>query len=119
MSFLKIDKGLADENQGVQLLKPIPDLAEILEKANHFHIFGTKERSLIKLANKEGIKAVVTQQFELAKQVSAAGLVPIVEPEVDIHSPEKEAAEVILKEELAKHLAELEPHVKVILKLLK
>lgn len=117
LSFLKIDKGLADEVDGVQLLKPIPDLAEILEKASDHHIFGTKERSLIKLANREGIKAVVTQQFELAKQVSDAGLVPIIEPEVDIHSPEKEAAEAILKEELKAHLTELEPHVKVMLKL--
>ncbi|MBP1039683.1 fructose bisphosphate aldolase [Vagococcus sp. BWB3-3] len=117
LSFLKIDKGLAEEVDGVQLLKPIPDLADLLEKANDHHIFGTKERSLIKLANREGIKAVVTQQFELAKQVSAAGLVPIIEPEVAIDSPEKEEAEAMLKAELVAHLAELEPHVKVMLKL--
>lgn len=117
LSFLKIDKGLADEADGVQLLKSIPDLSECLEKANQYHIFGTKERSVIKLANPAGIKAVVTQQFELAKQVSDAGLVPIIEPEVDIHSSEKAAAEAILKEELVAHLNELEPHVKVMLKL--
>lgn len=117
MSFLKIDKGLTEEMDGVQYLKPIPDLADILEKANRAHVFGTKERSVIKLANPEGIKAMVTQQFELAKQVSNAGLIPIIEPEVDIHSPEKEAAETILKEELKAHLAALEDHVKVMLKL--
>lgn len=117
VSFLKIDKGLANETDGVQLLKPIPDLAKLLEKANHYHIFGTKERSLIKLANPSGIKAVVAQQFKLAKQISAAGLVPIIEPEIDIHSSEKEAAEVILKQEILNHLATLNSHVKVILKL--
>lgn len=117
MSFLKIDKGLTEEMDGVQYLKPIPDLADILEKANRAHVFGTKERSVIKLANPEGIKAMVTQQFELAKQVSNAGLIPIIEPEVNIHSPEKEAAETILKEELKAHLAALEDHVKVMLKL--
>lgn len=117
LSFLKIDKGLADEENGVQLLKPIPNLNLLLEKATHHHIFGTKERSLIKLANPKGIKAVVEQQVELAKQVSLAGLVPIIEPEVDINSPEKEEAEVILKEELLKQLAKLDSHVKVILKL--
>ncbi len=117
LSFLKIDKGLADEEDGVQLMKPIPNLAEILEKANHYHIFGTKERSLIKLANPKGIKEIVEQQFELAKQVANAGLVPIIEPEVDIFSPEKEKAEKILKEEIIKQLDALEPHVKVMLKL--
>ena len=117
LSFLKIDKGLAEENNGVQLLNPIPNLNELLEKAVSNHVFGTKERSLIKLANKEGIKAVVEQQFELAKEVAAAGLVPIIEPEVDIHSPEKEAAESILKEEMMKQLNLLDSHVKVMLKL--
>ncbi|MFW8052773.1 fructose bisphosphate aldolase [Vagococcus fluvialis] len=117
LSFLKIDKGLAEENNGVQLLNPIPNLNELLEKAVSNHVFGTKERSLIKLANKEGIKAVVEQQFELAKEVAAAGLVPIIEPEVDIHSPEKEAAESILKEEMMKQLNSLDNDVKVMLKL--
>lgn len=117
LSFLKIDKGLAEEKNGVQLLNPIPNLKELLEKAVNNHVFGTKERSLIKLANKEGIKAVVEQQFELAKEVAAAGLVPIIEPEVDIHSPEKEAAESILKEEIMKQLNLLDSHVKVMLKL--
>ncbi|MEG0285747.1 MAG: fructose bisphosphate aldolase [Vagococcus sp.] len=117
LSFLKIDKGLAEENNGVQLLNPIPNLKELLEKAVSNHVFGTKERSLIKLANKEGIQAVVEQQFELAKEVAAAGLVPIIEPEIDIHSPEKEAAESILKEEMMKQLNLLDSHVKVMLKL--
>ena len=117
LSFLKIDKGLAEENNGVQLLNPIPNLKELLEKAVSNHVFGTKERSLIKLANKEGIQAVVEQQFELAKEVAAAGLVPIIEPEIDIHSPEKEAAESILKEEMMKQLNLLDSDVKVMLKL--
>ncbi|MEG0255928.1 fructose bisphosphate aldolase [Vagococcus sp.] len=117
LSFLKIDKGLAEEANGVQLLKPIPDLEELLQKANHYHIFGTKERSLIKLANPTGIKEVVEQQFDLAKKVAKAGLVPIIEPEVDIHSPEKEAAETILKEEILKQLATLDADTKVMLKL--
>lgn len=117
LSFLKIDKGLADEANGVQLLKPIPDLEELLQKANHYHIFGTKERSLIKLANPTGIREVVEQQFDLAKKVAKAGLVPIIEPEVDIHSPEKEAAEAILKEEITKQLATLDADVNVMLKL--
>lgn len=117
LSFLKIDKGLAEEANGVQLLKPIPDLEELLQKANHYHIFGTKERSLIKLANPTGIKEVVEQQFDLAKKIAKAGLVPIIEPEVDIHSPEKEAAETILKEEILKQLATLDADTKVMLKL--
>ncbi|MDT2831969.1 fructose bisphosphate aldolase [Vagococcus carniphilus] len=117
LSFLKIDKGLCEEENGVQLMKPIPNLSEMLEEANRHHIFGTKERSLIKLANPKGIKEVVAQQFELGKQVAAAGLVPIIEPEIDIFSPEKEEAEKMMKEEIIKQLAALEPHVKVMLKL--
>jgi fructose-bisphosphate aldolase class I len=95
--FLKIDKGLADEADGVQLMKPMPDLAKLLAKAKSKGIFGTKERSVIKQANAAGIQAVVDQQFEVAKQVIAAGLVPIVEPEVDIHCPDKAGAEKLLK----------------------
>lgn len=117
LSFLKIDKGLAEEKNGVQLLNPIPNLKELLEKAAKHHVFGTKERSLIKLANAEGIKAIVEQQFELAKEVVAAGLIPIIEPEVDIHSNEKEAAEAILKDEIMKQLNLLDSDVKVMLKL--
>lgn len=102
--FLKVDKGLQDEVNGTQLLKPITNLNELLAKANKQNVFGTKMRSVIKLANAEGIEAVVAQQFEVAKQILAAGLIPIIEPEIDIHSPEKAAAEVLLKAALLKHL---------------
>src|SRR5690242_4159219 len=90
--FLKVDKGLADEKDGVHLMKPMPQLAALLSKANAKHIFGTKMRSVINDANPAGIQAVVNQQFELAEQIIGAGLVPIVEPEVDIHSPHKAEA---------------------------
>ncbi|MGX7393818.1 fructose bisphosphate aldolase [Carnobacterium mobile] len=114
--FLKVDKGLADSSNGVQLMKPMPDLDELLKRANERHIFGTKMRSVIKEANPEGIKAVVDQQFEVGKQIIAAGLVPIIEPEVDIYSKEKEKAEAILCEELKKHLDELPEEDNVMLK---
>ncbi|MGO3731932.1 MAG: fructose bisphosphate aldolase [Vagococcus sp.] len=117
LSFLKIDNGLAPEMNGVQLMKDIPDLDKLLEEANAYHLFGTKARSFIKQANETGIIDVVAQQFDLAKKVYAAGLIPIIEPEIDIHSPEKGQAEVILKKEIEKHLSELAPDVKVILKL--
>lgn len=117
LPFLKIDKGLAPEENGVQKLKPIPGLDELLAKANAHHIFGTKERSVIKLANPQGIKEVVAQQLALAQTVFTAGLIPIVEPEVSIDSPEKAEAEVILKRELQKQLAELPADTKVMLKL--
>jgi fructose-bisphosphate aldolase, class I len=94
--FLKVDKGLAAESHGVQLMKPIPELGALLDKANAKRIFGTKMRSFIKQANGAGIKDIVSQQFAIARQIIAAGLVPIVEPEVDIHCPEKSAAEDIL-----------------------
>src|SRR5215207_2844334 len=87
--FLKIDKGLADEANGVQLMKPMPTLDELLKKAKSKGIFGTKERSVIKQANAEGVRAVVAQQFEVGKQVLGHGLMPIIEPEVDIHCPDK------------------------------
>jgi fructose-bisphosphate aldolase class I len=103
--FLKVDKGLAAESHGVQLMKPMPELAALLDKANAKRIFGTKMRSFIKQANGAGIKDIVTQQFAIARQIIAAGLVPIVEPEVDIHCPEKAAAEDILR---AAILAELD-----------
>ena len=95
--FLKVDKGLAAEKDGVQLMKPIPGLAALLDKAKTKRIFGTKMRSFVKQANRAGIQGIVTQQFEAARQIIAAGLVPIVEPEVDIHSPEKAEAEELLK----------------------
>jgi fructose-bisphosphate aldolase class I len=87
--FLKVDKGLADEENGAQLMKPMPDLDNLLAKANAQDVFGTKMRSLIKMANKAGVDAVVEQQFTVGKQILAAGLMPIIEPEVDITSPEK------------------------------
>ena len=94
--FLKVDKGLADVVDGAQVMKPIPDLDDLLERANAAGIFGTKMRSVIKEANAAGIKAVVDQQFDIGRQIVAAGLVPIIEPEVDIHCPDKEGAEDIL-----------------------
>ena len=103
--FLKVDKGLADESNDVQVMKPMPDLDALLKRAVQKGIFGTKMRSVIKDANAEGIRAVVAQQFEVGRQILAAGLVPIIEPEVDIHSPRKKEAEEILKREL---LAELD-----------
>ncbi|GAB3802302.1 fructose bisphosphate aldolase [Virgibacillus kimchii] len=115
--FLKVDKGLAEEEQGVQMMKPIPDLDETLKRANERHIFGTKMRSVIKKANPEGIKAVVEQQFEIGRQILAAGLVPIIEPEVDINSPEKEKCEDALKTELIGHLNSLNDDENVMLKL--
>jgi fructose-bisphosphate aldolase class I len=115
--FLKVDKGLADETDGVQLMKPMPDLAKLLERAKKNGVFGTKMRSVIKLANPAGVKAVVDQQFEVAKQILAAGLVPIVEPEVDIKSPQKAEAEALLKQNLLAHLAKLPKGQRVMLKL--
>lgn len=115
--FLKIDKGLADEADGVQMLKPMPELDALLAKANAKGIFGTKERSLILEANAKGIADVVAQQFDVARQVAAAGLVPIVEPEVHIDSATKAQAESMLEAEIMKHLDALPEGVDVILKL--
>lgn len=115
--FLKVDKGLGEESNGVQLMKPINDLDETLNRAIERHIFGTKMRSVIKEANLEGIKAVVEQQFELGKRIIAAGLVPIIEPEVDINSSEKEKCEELLKTELLNHLNNLQENENVMLKL--
>jgi fructose-bisphosphate aldolase class I len=115
--FLKIDKGLEDEADGVQLMKPIPGLDELLARAGDKGVFGTKERSVIKLANEAGIEAVVAQQFELARQVRDAGLMPIIEPEVDINSPEKQQAEVLLKGALERHLDTLADDQQVMFKL--
>jgi fructose-bisphosphate aldolase class I len=115
--FLKIDKGLADEADGVQLMKPMPTLDALLVKAKSKGIFGTKERSVIKQANAAGIRAVVAQQFEVARQVLGHGLTPIVEPEVDIHCPDKAAAEKLLKAELLAQLDKLPANQQVMLKL--
>ncbi len=104
VSFLKVDKGLQDEANGVKLMKPIPELANELKEANEKHVFGTKMRSVIYEPNEDGIKAVVKQQFEFAKIICDAGLVPIIEPEVDINAPEKEKCEEILKAEVKKQL---------------
>ncbi len=115
--FLKVDKGLADLANGVQLMKPISGLDELLDRAVERNIFGTKMRSVIKEANPEGIRNVVAQQFELGKQIFNKGLIPIIEPEVDIYSPDKEKSEQILKEEIQKQLNLLDKDVKVMLKL--
>jgi len=115
--FLKIDKGLADEANGVQLMKPMPTLDDLLKKAKSKGIFGTKERSVIKQNNAEGIKAVVKQQFEIARQVLSHGLVPIVEPEVDIKNPDKKGSEAVLKKEILAELDKLPANQQVMLKL--
>jgi fructose-bisphosphate aldolase, class I len=115
--FLKVDKGLAAERDGVQLMKPMPELAALLDKAKAKRIFGTKMRSLVKQADGAGIKAIVTQQFEAARQIIAADLVPIVEPEVDIHSPEKAKAEELLKSAILEELRRLPVGQLVMLKL--
>ncbi len=115
--FIKIDRGLETEADGVQLMKPMPELEALLARAKGLGVFGTKERSVINLANPAGIAAVVRQQFEVAQQVLAAGLVPIIEPEVNIKSPERAAADRILLEELGKALDALPGDDKVMLKL--
>lgn len=117
VSFLKVDKGLADQNEGVQLMKPIPDLDELLKRANERHIFGTKMRSNILENNKEGIEKVVKQQFEVAKEIIAAGLVPIIEPEVNIHAEDKEAIEENLAAAIKTELDNLNKDQNVMLKL--
>ena len=115
--FLKVDKGLATETDGVQLMKPMPALGALLEKAKAKRIFGTKMRSVIKQADAAGIKAIVNQQFELAAQIIAAELLPIVEPEVDIHCPEKAKAEGLLKAAILEKLNQLSVGQLVMLKL--
>ena len=115
--FLKIDKGLADEANGVQLMKPMPTLDALLVKARSKGIFGTKERSVIKQANADGIRAVVAQQFEVGKQVIGHGLMPIIEPEVDIHCPDKAQAETLLKAQILEQLDKLPTSQQVMLKL--
>ena len=115
--FLKVDKGLADEQDGVQVMKPIPDLDALLSRANDHKIFGTKMRSNILKFNKDGIDSVVKQQFDIAKQIIAAGLVPIIEPEVNIHSEDKAEIEAYLAEAIAKELDNLTEDQLVMLKL--
>ena len=115
--FLKVDKGLEDENNGVQLMKPIPGLEELLRQAIKKEVFGTKMRSVIKNANENGVAAIVKQQFEIAKKIIAAKLVPIIEPEVDIHCETKAEAETMLLKHLMDHIEQLSPDQKVLLKL--
>ena len=115
--FLKIDKGLADEALGVQIMKPNPDLDALLARALKKGVFGTKMRSVIKLANADGITAVVAQQFEVGRQILRAGLIPIIEPEVDINSPQKAEAEVLLKAAILSELNKLNADQNVMLKL--
>jgi fructose-bisphosphate aldolase class I len=115
--FLKVDKGLAAEQDGVQVMKPITGLAALLDRAKAKRIFGTKMRSVVKQANEAGIKQIVNQQFEIGRQIIAAGLVPIIEPEVDIHCPEKAKAEALLKAAIQGKLNELPADQLVMLKL--
>jgi fructose-bisphosphate aldolase, class I len=115
--FLKVDKGLEPEMNGVQLMRPIMGLGALLARANEAKVFGTKMRSVIKLPDGAGVKAIVAQQFEVAHEILRSGLVPIIEPEVDIHSPGKEAAEVLLKAAIAEELAGLSGTEQVMLKL--
>jgi fructose-bisphosphate aldolase class I len=115
--FLKVDKGLADEQSGVQLMKPNNALGELLERANGYRIFGTKMRSVIKDADKGGVSAIVDQQFEVGAAISAAGLVPILEPEVSIKSPHKDEAEMLLVDALQSHIDALPADASIMLKL--
>ena len=115
--FLKVDKGLADERQGVQLMKPIDGLGSLLDKALGKRIFGTKMRSVIKSADEDGINAVVDQQFEIGSEILQAGLMPIIEPEVDINSPEKSACEGLMRDAILRNLELLSEGEKVMLKL--
>ena len=115
--FLKVDKGLADEADGVQVMKPMPGLDALLARAVGKGVFGTKMRSVIKLANASGVQAIVDQQFEVGRQILGHGLVPIIEPEVDIHSPEKAGAEDLLKAAILEQLDGLTDNQSVMLKL--
>ena len=115
--FVKVDKGLAAQVDGVQIMKPIPDLDALLARAIHKHVFGTKMRSVIRLADDAGVKSVVDQQFDIARQIMAAGLVPIIEPEIDIHSPQKAEAEALLRVAILEQLGQLTSDEYVMLKL--
>lgn len=116
LPILKVDKGLADEADGVQLMKPMPQLDDLLARAKTRHIFGTKMRSVIKSANAKGIAAIVDQQFEIGRRIAAAGFVPILEPEVDIHAANKADCEAMLLAEINKHLADLNDDEKIMFK---
>jgi fructose-bisphosphate aldolase class I len=115
--FLKVDKGLAEEADGAQVMKPMPDLDAVMARAISHGVFGTKMRSVIKLGNEAGVAAVVGQQFEVGRRIVAAGLVPIIEPEIDIHSPEKAQAEVLLKAALLDEIGQLAADEFIMLKL--
>jgi fructose-bisphosphate aldolase, class I len=115
--ILKVDKGLADERDGVQTMKPMPGLEELLDRAREKGVFGTKMRSVIKLANRDGVRAIADQQFEVGQQIQDAGLVPILEPEIDIKSPEKAEAEALLKEALLEGLESVRGDVPLMFKL--
>jgi fructose-bisphosphate aldolase, class I len=115
--FVKVDKGLADVEDDVQLMKPMPELDALLARANDNGVFGTKMRSVVKLANPDGIERIVAQQFEVGAQILAAGLIPILEPEVDISSPQKQEAEELLRAGIERHLAELGEGQRIMLKL--
>ena len=115
--FVKVDQGLADASDGVQLMKPIPGLRELCDRAVGLGVFGTKMRSVVQMANASGVAAIVDQQFEVAGEIIDAGLVPIIEPEVDIHSPEKQQAEELLRARIAEHLDALASDRPVMLKL--
>lgn len=115
--FLKVDKGLADESDGVRLMKPIPDLAHVLKKAKRASIFGTKMRSVIRSANESGVASIANQQFHVGRQILSAGLMPIIEPEIDINAPDKAEAEVLLREQLTARLDELDAGQQVMFKL--
>jgi fructose-bisphosphate aldolase class I len=115
--FLKVDKGLQDEANGVQLMKPMPDLDSLLDRANAAGVFGTKMRSVVKLADPAGVKAIVDQQFEVGRQILAKGLVPIIEPEIDINSPQKAEAEAMLRDAILEQLNRLDADQHVMLKL--
>jgi fructose-bisphosphate aldolase, class I len=115
--FVKVDKGLADEVDGVQLMKPMPELDALLDRATEQGVFGTKMRSVVKLADGEGIEAIVAQQFEVGRRILDAGLMPILEPEVDIHSQDKADAEGILLERITTHLEQLPDDQQIMLKL--
>jgi fructose-bisphosphate aldolase class I len=115
--FIKIDKGLEDEAEGVQMMKPMPELDALLARAKALGVFGTKERSVINLANRQGIAAIVAQQIALSQQVIAGGLIPMLEPEVNIKSPERADADAILLDEMSKQLSVMPGDAKVMLKL--
>jgi fructose-bisphosphate aldolase, class I len=115
--FVKVDKGLADETDGVQVMKPMPELDDLLARARDEGVFGTKMRSVVKLGHEGGIRRVVEQQFEVGQRILEAGLVPILEPEVDIHSPQKQEAEQLLLRSITEHLEQLSGDRQVMLKL--